>query len=286
MMKQKPFYRAIAIACALIATPICLGADLLLVVDTAKSRILACNLDNKEVDPFADLDAFCIVGSPDGCFYASRTLVPTISKLDKEGNVIADWPVPGNQPAFGLVYDNGSVLANIGDAECALARFSTADGKMEASMPWGERSASMRGLCRGDSLVYGASFGNSVVKSMSLSLSEAPSWVEAKSARAVDVLVSDSGERFVSYQGAPSDDPQEKESYPPGVYSDMSQTPIISGFVPFGLAEAKNRLYVSDVGGCIRVFDPSSNFVELDRIELPTGVRPGMLCIVKGKKAP
>jgi hypothetical protein len=286
MKKHKPCFRAIAIAIALITSPFCLGADLLLVVDTAKHRILACNLDNRQVDPFADLDVFDIVESPDGCFYASRTLAPAISKLDKEGNVLADWPVPGNQSAYGLVYDNGSVWANIGDAECALACFSIADGKMETSVPWGERSASMRGLSRSDSLIYGASFGNSVVKSVPISLNQGPAWVESKSARAVDVLVSESGERFVSYQGAAADEPQENESYPPGVYSDMSQTPIISGFVPFGLAESKNRLYVSDVSGCIRVFDPSSNFVELDRIDLPTGVRPGMLCIVKDKKAP
>jgi hypothetical protein len=63
----------------------------------------------------------------------------------------------------------------------------------------------------------------------------------------------------------------------------MSQTPVISGFVPFGLAESGGRLYVSDVSGSIRVFDIANNFAELEPIDLPPGVRPGMLCVVSAK---
>ncbi|MFZ4681526.1 MAG: hypothetical protein ACOYMS_03405 [Terrimicrobiaceae bacterium] len=272
-----------ATALAIQAIALSHADDVLLVVDTAQHRIFACNLASKQLDLFADLDAFDVVGAPDGALFASRTATPTISKLDREGNVIADWTVPEARSAYGLAYENDHVWANIGAAEGTLACFSATDGRMETSVPWGERSDSMRGLSHSDSTIYGASFGNSVVKSVPVSLHQPAAWVESKSARAVDVLISESGERFVSYQGAPADGPNENESYPPGVYSDMSPTPIVSGFVPFGLAEAGSRLYVSDVSGSIRVFDIANNFVELERIDLPTGVRPGMLCVISAK---
>lgn len=283
-MKIQRILRSLAaIALAVQFIPLSHADDVLLVVDTAQNRIFACDLASKQVDLFANLDVFDLVGSPDGTLFASRTLTPIISKLDRDGNVIADWTVPEERSAYGLAYGNDQVWANIGAAEGSLACFSAVDGRMETSAPWGERSDSMRGLSRSDSLIYGVSFGNSVVKSVPLSLHQPAAWVESKSARPVDVLVSESGERFVSYQGAPADGPQQNESYPAGVYSDMSQTPVISGFVPFGLAESGGRLYVSDVSGSIRVFDIANNFAELEPIDLPLGVRPGMLCVVSAK---
>jgi hypothetical protein len=273
-----------SMAVALIAMPLSIRADQLLVIDTANDRILVCDTDSHQVDVFADIDAFDVAQSTDGNLYASRTRSQKISKLDKAGKVLSDWTVPGNRFAYGLVYDNGAVWANVGDSPSALACFSEKDGQIQKTASWGNVSASMRGLVRSESLFYGVSFGNSMVKSLSDSLTQDPVWVEAKSARAVDVFISKSGERFVSYQGDGKDSPDKSNG--PGVYSDISQSPVVTGFVPFGLAENNNSLYVSDIAGSIRIFDTSNGFAERDKIELPPGTRPGMLCILKGKKAP
>ena len=96
-------------AVALIAMPLSIRADQLLVIDTANDRILVCDMDSHQVHVFADIDAFDVAQATDGNLYASRTRSQEISKLDKAGKVLSDWTVPGNRSAYGLVYDNGAV---------------------------------------------------------------------------------------------------------------------------------------------------------------------------------
>ena len=99
-MKIQRILRSLAaIALAVQFIPLSHADDVLLVVDTAQNRIFACDLASKQVDLFANLDVFDLVGSPDGTLFASRTLTPIISKLDRDGNVIADWSVPEERSA-------------------------------------------------------------------------------------------------------------------------------------------------------------------------------------------
>jgi len=287
LLPPREFLTVLFLAFIASASPLKAGNDILLIGDLRKPVIYSVDLKTRECReiPVGNeaTGVFGITCTPSGEIFVSHPETKTISKLSASGDLLVSFTT-GEKPAYGITFVNDQLWANVGDAACALVNFKPDGSPGDVVASWGNIGTT-RGLAHFGSNFYAASFGNSQVVSMS-DLGGNPQWVEAVSARALDLCFSEVGDRFTTYQGVSAADYHDSEEPRPaaGVYVNGRAEAVIGDFIPFGITSGSDHIYVADVDKkCIRVFDIAT-YKESEAIELPSNASPGFLYIQNASK--